>query len=201
MTRCPRGAVLSDVFYEEETGFSEPREGGRRAMCVRTTAGQKDDGFNTDLERSPANEGKSEGRPSLGNVPRRKRGWGPRRVQDRGEPGHVIRAPGGLGTGLRGSRRGHYLPSGFQELEGALGSGLRKGWAEPSGDRACFCPQPSGVWRICDSLWSLLHFQPQTSPGRNTKASTALSGRLPAADPALGSGREGPLDLGCPAPG
>lgn len=34
--------------------------------------GQENDGFNTDLERRPENQGKSAAEPSLGNVPRRR---------------------------------------------------------------------------------------------------------------------------------
>lgn len=60
-------------------------------MCVRMHAGQKNDGFNTDLERSPTNQGKSAGKPSLENVPRRNGGWGSQRVPDRRRVGPLIR--------------------------------------------------------------------------------------------------------------
>lgn len=132
VTKCRRGAVPSDAFYEEETGFSEPREGGRRVMCVRTHVGQKNDGFNTDLERSPTNQGKSAGRPSLEDVPRRNGGRGSRRVPDRRRAGPPIRTlEGAEGRGRGGQGRGHRLPHrepGFLRRPWAVALGK----AEPS---------------------------------------------------------------------
>lgn len=86
-------------------------------MCVRTHAGQKNDGFNTDLERSPTNQGKSAGRPSLENVLRRNGGWGSRKVPDRRRAGPLIRTLEWLrDEGVGGQGRGHRLPTENQDF-------------------------------------------------------------------------------------
>lgn len=70
-TEEPSGLPWSSSTVKRKLGLLICEE-GESDVCQGACTGQENDGFNTDLERRPENQGKSAAEPSPGNVPRRR---------------------------------------------------------------------------------------------------------------------------------
>lgn len=160
--------------------------------CDGTRAGQETDGFSKDLDKSPADQGKSKGGQASGMLRGGTGAGSTGGSKTKRGPGHTIREPEWPRDRFVWAKAGALPP--------CQGSGHVKGPGQRppeklSGAQHHSVPVETGLARAHSSvgregsvtrsgLCCILH--PQTQP--------ALTGRLPAAGLGLGSGREGPLN-------